>query len=224
MPSLDTPPAGDAGSADWSILYRARGEEVNLSRPTFTGDIVRVNGQLFVILQHPCALRTNGVDLVDRLLVARVNPASAPFPKDWHNNFKKSPLPDLEGGVDFEASFLDLDLLPSDAVESAPKVASLSQTGVNILLQRWVFHNSRAVVPLSNYQDVSSAEYEEADLTEDWVDARTAAGLSVKEATAEAHEWLRAKSPSGPSWQDLLADPASRSHVRVEMRKALHRH
>jgi hypothetical protein len=130
------------------------------------------------------------------------------------------PLPDLIEGDYFEASFVDLEILGPADLGAATRVASLSQEGINLLMQRWVFHNSRAVIPLANYQEVSSAEFEEADLTEDWCDDRILEGVSLEDATTEAHEWLRSNSPGGPTWQSLLADPGARSTVRIEMRRA----
>jgi hypothetical protein len=67
------------GSSDWAELYRARGTECVTCRPVFTGDlfdttpVLAPDGQVKVktvmVVQHPCALRTNR-QLVERLLVA----------------------------------------------------------------------------------------------------------------------------------------------------------
>ena len=62
------------------------------------------------------------------------------------------------------------------------RAACLSPYGVNLLLQRWVFHNTRVVVGTPDFQKVSGGPYEEADLTEEWVDERTGAGLDVRDA------------------------------------------
>ncbi len=74
-------PGGTDDDPDWESLYRARGEDVVAHRPFITGDVFEktlVQGigatktKTVALLQHPCALRTNGVDLVARLLVAEV--------------------------------------------------------------------------------------------------------------------------------------------------------
>ncbi len=80
-------PGGTDEDPDWESLYRARGEEVVAHRPFFTGDIFThtlVRGidepktRTIALLQHPCALRTNGVDLVARLLVAELRKFKPP--------------------------------------------------------------------------------------------------------------------------------------------------
>lgn len=130
------------------------------------------------------------------------------------------PLPELDGSGSFSATFTDCDVVLSASLIAGNRVASLSQFGVNILLQRWVHHNSRAIIPSHDYQNVTSAEYEEADLTEDWCDERTLLGVDLATATKEAHDWFRTESgPAGSeTWQSLLQDPQQRSVVRRAMR------
>jgi len=62
---LQAPESADA-------LYLARGDEVSRQRPVFTGDVyltskddsTAIQASMFLIVQHPCALRTNGVQRV----------------------------------------------------------------------------------------------------------------------------------------------------------------
>jgi hypothetical protein len=72
---------GAEGIPDWDSLYRARGDDVVRHRPVFTGDVfAKVTVQSVgatrvkdvMVLQHPCALRSNGVDLHPRLVVAEL--------------------------------------------------------------------------------------------------------------------------------------------------------
>ncbi|MDQ4142803.1 MAG: hypothetical protein M3198_03510 [Actinomycetota bacterium] len=64
---------------DAQELYLARAEEVSEARPLLTGDVIQsikipgveVEGDS-IILTHPCSMRKDGVNLADRLLVARV--------------------------------------------------------------------------------------------------------------------------------------------------------
>ncbi len=137
------------------------------------------------------------------------------------------PLPDLvptvTTGKRNQAAFFDApylvaatDLLPEN------RIACLSPIGINLLLQRWVAHNSRAVIPTFDYQAVTSGPYEEADLIEEWCEERTAAGVVISEATAEAVAWLREDlGPDIPRRQEQLGDPQRLSSVRKEMRTAL---
>ena len=80
--SLESPHA--EGIPRWDALYRARGEEVSETRPIFTGDVFtkvqlpgstgNVKARTVAVLQHPCSMRTNGVDLAWQVLVASCPP------------------------------------------------------------------------------------------------------------------------------------------------------
>lgn len=226
---------GEAGVPDWDSLYRTRRAEVVRHRPVFTGDVfekVSVHGlgqtrtKDVIVLQHPCALRSNGVDLQPRLMVAEVRQHKVIPVEDWTGHISKMPLPDLNpsvtSGKRHRAAFFDEPYLigPND-LDLDKRVACLSQTGVNLLLQRWVHHNSRAVVATGTYQEVSSPAYEEADLIEEWVDERLEVGQDLREATAEAANWLREDAGGGVTRQSLLEEPQSRSTVRQQLRAAL---
>lgn len=111
---------GAPGVPDWSSLYRARGDEVVRYRPVFTGDVfenVQVQGlgqartKNVILLQHPCALRSNGVDLHPRLMVAEVRQHRVIPVEDWTGHISKMPLPDLKpivaSGKRNQAAFFD---------------------------------------------------------------------------------------------------------------------
>lgn len=226
---------GTEDAPDWASLYRARGDEVVTHRPIFTGDIFgKVEVQSIgttkykpvVVLQHPCALRTNGVDLHPRLLVAELRTHPLIPVEDWGRHISKMPLPDLvptvTSGRRHQAAFFDeIYLLSPGQLDVEKRMACLSQSGVNLLLQRWVHHNSRVVVPTTTFQEVSSAAYEEADLVEDWCEERLEAGLSVRDATVEALKWLREDIGAGVTRQQMLEDPQNRSTIRQQQRAAL---
>ncbi|MEL0625390.1 hypothetical protein V6245_00380 [Salinibacterium amurskyense] len=224
MHALETPGSDDA--PDWESLYLYRGEEVNQFRPVFTGDVFRLpeNAGTFQITQHPCAIRLNGVDLVEQLLVASVDSTRALKPSEWKGNYKHMPLPDLNGeGTGHHSSFFHKpSLLSSDLLESGTRLACLSQLGVNLLLQRWVHHNSRVVVPTWSVDQATAEQYEEADLIEEWVDDWHSAGLDPASGESSAHEWLRSKPANGTaSWQSMLGNAQTRSKVRSAMRAEL---
>lgn len=145
---------------------------------------------------------------------------------DWTGHLSKMPLPDLipdaATGRRNQAAFFDEPYLASaDDLTLDRRIACLSQTGVNLLLQRWVHHNSRVLVETSKYQDVSSSAYEEADLIEEWCEDRLTEGLDIRAATIEAIKWLREDTDSGISRQQMLQDPQKRSVLRRQMRTAL---
>jgi hypothetical protein len=76
MPGGLEAPSGER--PDWSALYLARGDDVPATRPVFTGDVfdsvpvcgspnVKMRSKRVIVIQHPCAMRLNGVDLADSL-------------------------------------------------------------------------------------------------------------------------------------------------------------
>lgn len=223
--SLEAP--GTDETLDWVSLYRSRGDEVEQNRPIFTGDVftgLTVHGlsepetKSVIIVQHPCALRLDGVKLIDRVMVAEVLPYQMLTPTQWtSSNHKIMPLPELmpDGKPQHYAAFFKkMWVVAADDFDPAKRVACMSQIGVNLLLQRWVHHNSRVVVQTSKYQDVSSGEFAEADIIEDWCEERVCDIRNRHQATAEAHEWLRSESSTeGKRWQDLLENPQTRSVV-----------
>lgn len=223
-----------ADNIDWSRLYRARGDEVNQQRPVFTGDVF-LNVEVedadgattekdVIIVQHPCALRSNGVDLVSRLLVAEVRQHTVIPPAKWAMYGKIMPLPDLfpdltSGRRNQAGFFAELHLVSPKQLEN--RTAVLSQLGVNLFLQRWVRHNSRVVVPAVTYNEVTSGVYEEADLIEEWCDERCSSEFTIEQATAECVGWLRETGDTGMMRQTMLEDPQMRSTIRKQMRRAL---
>ncbi len=218
---------------DWAVLYCARGSEVSEFRPVLTGDVFcnveadSLDGQVkkrnLVVLQHPCAMRTDGVNLAKKLLVAEVKRHSVISPEDWVRYGKLLPFPDLRpeitsGQKDQAAMFDNLYLVETERLKD--RIACLLPLGVNLLLQRWVHHNSRVVVPTITFNLQTSAVYEEADLLEEWCDERVAAGADIQDATHDFADWIRDES-NGATRQLRLEDPQTRSTVRREMRAAL---
>lgn len=220
---LDAP--GTEEDPDWDSLYLYRGDDVVPYRPVFTGDVytdvvTRGRSATFIILQHPCALRL-GPKLVPRLLVAEVEQHNQAFSRSqWTNgNFKLMPLPDLMGPeTSYVAKFLKIDVLDEGALFSGTRVACLSPLGINLLSQRWVNHNTRAVIPRSNYLDVMVGPFEEADVIEEWIADREHA-VAPEVALQEADHWLGQSSPAGRSNREMLEDPESRSQTRRAARE-----
>lgn len=230
MSAKDLEAPGTREAPDWASMYRARGDEVSEARPTFTGDVFEnvpvgfgdTGSQITaLVLQHPCALRTDGVNLAPRLLVAEVRASSViPF-GEWKGRYKLMPLPELskENGH-FAAHLQQPYLVEAEALHRSNRIACMSQVGVNLLLQRWVHHNSRVIVPTFDYQVVTAAQFEEADLIEEWCDDRVDDSADIAAETIGAHTWLRGASTSpGKRWQDLLEDPQTRAIVRTAMRR-----
>jgi hypothetical protein len=201
---------------DPESVYLARSDEVGEHRPTFTSDVYRLeDDRLVMILQHPCALRS-GPDLHPKLLVAvvdldtlRSNWAKAPF--------AKMPLPKLVDGNDYSADFVDLDTVESALLVACDRVAVLSHFGVNLLMQRWMHHSTRLAVPTHTYSDATIAQFDEADLVEEWVDDRVDEGAEAKAAEDECESWLNVK-VGDRRRRALLGDRQQASSVRRDAR------
>ena len=220
------------GVPDWDALYRARGDEVVGTRPIFTGDVFtgvqlpgstgKTKARFVVVLQHPCSMRTNGVDLAWQVLVAEVTNRKELDEHGWvGGNFNLMPLPDLRPEVTSQsqhqaANFDNLYTVTPNLLTA--RIASLSPFGVNLLLQRWVHYSSRVVVPTHTFHEQTTAFYEEADLIEDWCDET--GGDDPRVETQACLNWLRADR-DGTTYQDLLKNPQSHSMIRRAMRQAL---
>lgn len=89
-------------------------------------------------------------------------------------------------------------------------------------MQRWVHHNSRAVIETWKFQEVSSPQFEEADMIEEWCTEREFDDVSADEAAREVGTWLDGKEGEGqPSRRELLLDPQRRSALRQAQRRYL---
>ncbi|HZM55053.1 MAG TPA: hypothetical protein VFC03_08525 [Acidimicrobiales bacterium] len=225
--SLEAPGTDEA--PEFSSLYRARGDEVVAQRPVFTGDVffgVSVIGEDepkdVLVLQHPCVIR-RGLVLTPKLLVAEVRPEGLHRPSKWDRFPRQMPLAELvvEGTpTHYAAFFVDHQLVRPESLDIDQRVACMSQRGVNLLMQRWVHHNSRVIVPTYDYQDVTSPQYEESDIIEEWCIDREDDGVSLDDATVEIDAWLTGdKSPTSP--RARLEDPQQRSAIRREVRAHL---
>jgi hypothetical protein len=201
---------------DLESIYLARLDEVAEHRPTFTGDIYQLGeGHLVMALQHPCALR-RGVELHPKLLVARVDPDT--LRSDWAKaSFSKMPLPKLIDGKNYSADFVNLELVESSTLVACQRIAVLSQSGVNLLMQRWVHHNTRFVVPTHSYGDSTLGPFDEADLIEEWVTDRVEDGAEPQAAEQECADWLDVKA-NDHTRRTLLSDPQHASAVRRDAR------
>lgn len=222
--------------AHWSKLYRSRGdEEAAPHRPTFTGDVfhgttvISPDGEEqtidAMIVQHPCALRSDGVKLNPGILVAEVRDFPEIPSEKWRGFLKRMPLPDLGAAVGgapprHRAAFFDVVHVAS-AERLGKRVATMSQFGVNLMLQRWVHHNSRVVVPTVTYNEQTSGVFEEADLVEEWCYDLDGV-IDQDQATRDAVAWLRQPGTAGDEMrQKLLDDPQQRSQIRMDMRAHL---
>lgn len=223
-------PAGDR--ADWPVLYLARGfDEVVAHRPVFTGDVfekvpvlapraTEPKNKTVMVIQHPCAMRPNGTNLAKSLLVAEVRRHPEVPPDRWTGYGKLMPLPDLypqyESGRRHAGAFFDHThhVHPDDLTD---RVACLSLPGMNILMQRWVYHSARVVVPTFTYDEVTSPVFEEADIIEEWCERAMDAGRTLEGALLDVDAWL-GEDIGGLSRREALKDRQRRSRIRRDLR------
>jgi hypothetical protein len=212
---LETPRSSDD-------LYLSRDDEVSDfgTRPAFTGDVYRLaSGRIVALVQHPCAMR-RGVALAPKLLACEVKVDSSGPPKDWsRGHFKRMYLSDL-AGMSYFVDFEEFDAVTRDELEAGTRIAILSGLGVNLLVQRWLHHNSRVIVPTITINLQTSGPFEEADLTQEACDDLLAAGRTIADAMTIVDHWLdEAGGASETSHRDMLADPQQRSSVRASLRR-----
>jgi hypothetical protein len=193
--------------------------DVFTNRPVFTGDVIRLkSGRLVALVQHPCAMRRGAV-LAPKLLVCGVKVGTR-APDDWSKgHFKRMFLPDMVDGS-FSIEFEDLDIVNRDEVDIADRVAILSEFGVNLLVQRWIHHNSRVIVPTITIHLQTTGPFEEADLFGEATDELLEGGFSEAEAASDIDEWLgQPHVEAGPSRREMLNDPQSRGAIRSALRR-----
>lgn len=213
--SLETPKSYDE-------LYLARDDAADYAgRPAFTGDVFVLDKDRHVALvQHPCSLRHGGFGLNERVLVASVVPAASKPRSDWaRESYRVMPLPDLRQGEFWQIDFEDLDTVPGSALALHRRNAILSELGVNLLLQRWVHHSSRVVVPTHRFARVTSGPFCEVELAEE------AASLSDDDDLGVGmwkllDAWLDEKrTGSLATRRQELNEPQLRSSIRRELRQ-----
>lgn len=207
-------------------LYLARGDEADelRDRPVFTGDLIQLEGQnLVCVLQHPCAFR-NGSSLATRILVGDVA-AVNDVPTDWSTgHFKAMFLPEVEGEGSgaVRVKFQDIQIVEPQRLEGGERVAILSAYGVNLLLQRWIHHNARIVVPTSRLETSTAGPFDEADLIGDSVPDLVAKGMTTSQALAWIEAWLSADhGGTGSSRRVALVSRQTAGSVRAELRRAI---
>jgi hypothetical protein len=215
---------------DWDLetpqtseeLYLSYGDEVSEfdTRPAFTGDVYKLaTGRIVALVQHPCAMR-RGVSLASKLLACEVKVNRGGMPSDWSTgHFKRMFLSDL-AGTSYFVDFDEFDAITRAELEAATRIAILSSRGVNLLVQRWLHHNSRVVVPTITINVQTSGPFEEADLIQEACEDLIAAGTAINDASAKVDGWLgESAGDSATSHRDMLADPQQRSVVRSSLRR-----
>jgi len=187
----------------WDNLYLYRGDEVVAHRPIFTGDVfagVTVPGsaepKMVSILQHPCVIRA-GIEMVPRLLVGEVMPFDILRPKLWAKQSPRvMPLVKLIPCAEEEnygVMFVEHHVVASSEFTPERRIACLRQWGVRLQMQRWIYHNTRLVVPTFELKKVIRPQFEEADIVENFCIDREDDGVDPADAVVEIDTLLSAK-------------------------------
>ena len=228
---LEPPPGDDPA---WDELYVAREDEVPAHRPIYAGDVFtgvplrptrgEPKNRTIMVIQHPCAMRPDGVNLGPSILVARVRPFGVLDRDRWTTNGKLMPLPDLRPSVNSNqrnqaAFFDDTYHVHPDDLALGTRSACLSEIGTYLMLQRWVYHSSRVVPPTWQVEEMNSHLYAEADLLEAWCEQALAGGVTPEEALVQAAAWLDEPS-GGTTRRAMLRTSALRSSLNRGARQA----
>ena len=212
--SLETP-------SNWPALYAARGTETQdfEFRPRFTGDVLLEGDTRVLLLQHPCAMR-RGPSLVERLLVGHVTKQNGKPPSDWGSgHFKKAFLPEMLDGEHYAVMFDEIDIWSAERVAEAERQVISSLYGVNLLMQRWMYHNTRVEVPTGRFNDSTNGPFDEADLVGEILTELDLGGIDVEGAVERVDGWLDGAEADGePSRRARLNDAQQRSSVRRSAR------
>jgi hypothetical protein len=117
------------------------------------------------------------------------------------------------------AQLLELDSATREELHAAQRVATLSDYGVYVLQQRFVFCIARVVVGLDRLEEVSGHVLAEAELEEEWVDELT----DGDDASAMSEERAAFQMFLDGELRASLKQPLRRSEVRRTVRAEITR-
>lgn len=172
-----------------------------------------------MIVAHPCSMRGSGGHLRGRIAVAPVRPYERVPLRAWpRGHFNAFPLPELLDEPS-AALLLELTSVTGGELEAAERIAVLTDYGIYVLQQRFVFSLTRVVVGLEQFEQTSAHVLAEAELEEEWVD--TLASDCTPEAVAEQRGAFQTFVDS--ELRASLKEPARRSEVRRTVRAEIRR-
>lgn len=229
-PNLEIPPIKN-GSVHWDSMWQYRSKSVQAPRPVFTGDVffdISIDGTAeapvagVLVLQHPCALRSDGNELLPKILVAevRLHPDQRSSTQ-WNGSFNLMPLTGLlePRKTDSYAGFFDhLHFAEREALDPRKRVACMDKMGIALLMQRWTYHNTRVAIPTPRFKTMFGPQYAEANGIEDYNQVRSKVRVKMHEASKEASEWLDASMDVIDSpRRSLLNDEANHKKIVKKM-------
>lgn len=126
------------------------------------------------------------------------------------------PERDIENLV---AYFTEPVLVRSKDLDRSKRRACMTHEGIALMLQRWVHHNSREIIPKWRYEHVTRIAYKETDGIEDWCEVR-GPDIGVAAAELEAEEWLDAPDEYETPHRSMIDVEHIRASFRKIMRKS----
>lgn len=209
------------------------------ARPILQGDVfagvtvpnVGVDHQHAMIIAHPCTMR-QGADLKPRIKMIPVTPYEhVPWDR-WDRVVRFFPLPDVLGdGADYAARFDEIGMVSNDELLVTRRVSTLTERGILILQQRYVFSDTRAELDLTTLEAASAAVLIEAELLEEWNERLALSGdpeghALIEALAAQAYEfdaYLGSAGDDGLTRRELLNDQSRHASVRRAVREEIGR-
>ncbi len=247
---LDTPPGAASGWA--RTIWRYRTDEIVKHRPVTAGDVFKTTvnvptkqgpdaERVFIVLQHPCSIRIDGVNVRDGVLAAVVkrDGALSEWPAD--RIYNKMPLPELipdsaaksagapseSGPVAVKCWWADFDslvIVSAEQLDPENRIAVMDLDGIALLLQRFAHFLTRAAVAKHIFVESVAGADAEVEVLEDWIGRAIDAGAKGTDAAHDCMRWLR-EDEGGGMRQAQLEDPATRKRiVREAALEAEHRY
>lgn len=204
---------------DPESLILATGDDVNRSRPLYTGDVfagvvIGVFGTEplnVIVMSHPCAIR-KGPELLPLMHVAPLRGHSSSGKQMWTGNFRLMALDGVAAVTGLTNPVVCLDetaLVSTEQLALDKRTACLERRGVNVLRQRFIHQMTRLQVSEHVLDHEAAPQHEEIDMLEEWVGFADSHGVNQETAEREFHNWIRTGSR-----QDDLKSPAMLATLR----------
>ena len=193
-------------------LYDLEPEALRL-KPYMTGDVfsgvdLGDGGEAAVaVAGHPCVIRGSGGQLARRVPCCVVGSGEPMDYENWPSRkFHLFPLSDALGiGTGRAVKLLEWASVPRAQLQRDRRVATLTERGVYIFLQRFTHAITRCSVPLSRFEEVCRHILREAELEHDWVMELVDDGAGDAQIAEQVH-----------AFQNLLDADDNRGLLRQE--------
>lgn len=210
-------------------------EGVPAGRPIMFGDVFRdvkcsrggSISPLVMVMSHPCSMRRGAV-LKKRILTAEVSTFTQNLSSArWQNGyFDFFPIQGAGKDNRMAVNLTELHSADSSELLIGNRVMALSDYGVTVLLQRWIYQMSRDPVDLRELEELVAPVMAEIELQELWCEAAlrkhgepsTVVDLILEESKA-FQEFIGVRGDEG--LRDQMQDPARRAAARRSTRERI---